>query len=269
MKTPANRYRRAAIAVALALLTAGAAAAASPAYSHFHLLGDYVLEVDGEVHVGAEMYSSDQVRAILVVSSKLKSPVLLWPKTFAVNSVNLMKMAREPDGGINLLPGAVMAEHPAMEIRNGTDVVFRVDGVEGVIKPKPALLGFQGMTSLTSHSPEYKMRADTYVPNQASLETLRSQGKDVRVQVYFGTWCPACGQMVPRIIKVAEDLQQSNVKIEFYGLPRGIVGDERAERYKIKSVPTGVVYVDGREVGRLTGEKWRSPEQSLVAMVGG
>ena len=255
-------------ALLLALAAVAPSGAASPAYKDFERMGDYILEVGGEVHAGAEMYSSHSVRAILVVSSKLPTPVLLWPGNGSVDAVNLMGMAKRDNGHIDLLPNAVVGSYGSFELRDGTDVAFTAKGVEAVVKPKPALLGFQGLEGLTSHSPEYRVRADTYSPEDESLEALRGLSKEVRVQVYFGSWCPACGQMVPRIMKVAENLAGSKVKVEFYGLPREIGTDPRAKRYNVKSVPTGVVYVDGKEVGRITGNEWRSPEQALRAMVG-
>ena len=69
--------------------------------------------------------------------------------------------------------------------------------------------------------------------------------------------------MVPRIMKLAEKLEGSKISFDFYGLPRGIVSDPEATRVDIHAVPTGVIYREGREIGRIEGAGWKVPELAL------
>jgi hypothetical protein len=64
-------------------------------------------------------------------------------------------------------------------------------------------------------------------------------------------------------MKVATELEGSHINLEFYGLPQGWGQHPVAGPLKILAVPTGVVYVDGKEVGRITGNQWQTPEVSL------
>ncbi len=254
----------------LALLGAAPAAAQAPpgeALVGFQPVGDYLLVVEGEAVPAAEVYSSETARAILVVSGKLPSPALLWPGTARVEAVSVMKMAKQPDGAVTLLPGAGLGGQGRFEIE-GLDVVFEVGGVSARLKPKPDLVGLQSIAALASEKPDYEHRSRIYQPSDAIVERLKKQPRNVKVEVFFGTWCPACGQMVPRIMKVAQQLDGSNVRVEFYGLPRQISDDPRAKRYGVQSVPTGIVFVDGKEKGRITGNGWRSPERALSDLLG-
>ncbi len=107
--------------------------------------------------------------------------------------------------------------------------------------------------------------ATAYTPSIPVLAKLRSQTEDVQVLVFFGSWCSACKQMVPRIMKVDEQLDGSKVQIDYYGLPQGraFSADTKASAMGIKSVPTGVVFLNGREIGRINGNGWKIPELAI------
>ena len=263
--------------LALALGLAGAAVAQTAAggqtgfapgqkVTGFKPIEDYQLLVGGEVDQEARIYSNP-TPAILVVTAELGSPVVLWPRTRAVESINMMKLAKG-DGGLDIYPDPVIGSHPQFRVQQ-LEVHFSVDGNQAVLRPRPPVIGLHGAASLRRESAKYAERADYYEPDTELLDRLRQDGRDVRVRVFFGTWCPACGQMVPRVLKVAEALEGSRLSFEFYGLPKGFSGEAEAEAYDVDSVPTGVVFVDGREAGRIAGTQWRSPEAAIDEILGG
>ncbi len=234
--------------------------------SGFQRTGDYLVELDGKTANGAEVYRSQAAQAVLIVASELPAPVLIRPRFQSVEKVNLLKLAKQADGSIDLLPNPTYAAEPGFRVE-GSDVVFSVEGRAVRLKPKPPLVGFQPPEEIYAHSPEYQQRAGYYQPADAVVEHLRTQGKSVRVQIFFGTWCPACGQTVPNILNVAEKTRGSKIQFAFYGLPREFSGDPEAKKLGIKSVPTGVIFVEGKEVGRLTGNDWRKPESALQKLI--
>jgi thiol-disulfide isomerase/thioredoxin len=95
--------------------------------------------------------------------------------------------------------------------------------------------------------------------------------KPVRVRVFFGSWCPHCKEQLPSLLRVEDELRGSSSKIQFeyYGLPQGFGKEPEAKKYNVGSVPTGIVFVDGMEVGRITGGDWSSPEKRLNALLNG
>lgn len=233
----------------------------------FKPIDDYQLMLGGEEAREARIYSNP-TPAILVVSKELGSPVVLWPRTRAVESINTMKLAKGEAGALDIYPDPVIATHPVFAVQ-GLEVRFSVNGNDAVLRPRPALTGLYGPTGLRENSAKYADRANYYEPSADVLDKLRGDGRDVRVRVFFGTWCPACGQMVPRILKVAERLEGSRLEFEFYGLPKGFAGEPEAEAYDVHSVPTGVVFVEGREAGRIAGTDWRSPEAAIHQILSG
>jgi len=93
----------------------------------------------------------------------------------------------------------------------------------------------------------------------------------VTVRVYFGSWCPHCRQHVPYILKVEDQLKGSQVKFEYVGLKKPPEGwnDPEVKKLNVKGVPTGIVYVGGKEIGRITGDNWNAPEIQLNKIVAG
>ena len=271
MPLTTDRTRRpsalAAWLIPLALLAASAVLAqGGQRMNGFLKTGDYLLELDGSLVEDAKVYRSQAAQAVLIVASNLEAPVLIRPRFRTVEKVNLLKLSENADGSIDLLPDPTYAQEEPFTVE-GTDVLFKVGELELALKPKPELVGFQDASAIYEHSPEYEQRAGYYEPAAEVVQKLREQSKNVEVKIFFGTWCPACGQTVPGIMKLAEQTQGSKIAFSFYGLARQFSGDVEAKRYGVRQVPTGVVLVDGKEAGRLTGNDWRRPESALRDLI--
>lgn len=269
---PAVAAPAAVLAAAVAILACPPALAQPPADAllrDFKPTGDFVLEVEGQKAEGAEIYQSERIAAILVVTSKLPAPALLQPRAGTVETVSLMSLARRPDGTIDVLADADLAPAGRFSLED-ENVRFSVGGKNAVLKPKPHLLGLHDAEDLLADKPEYARGARGYRPYEPSVEALKAIDKPVRVRVYFGSWCPACANWVPPLLKVVEQLEGSNVEFEFYGLPQGFQGEPAAEADDVHGVPTAIVWVGGKEVGRLANaEAWKLPESTLVEILNG
>lgn len=263
--------RTARILLALALAAGLPLAAQSPTdevQRGFELIDDYRLMGSDDRPVKASIYSSSATKAILIVPQDISTPrVILWPRSRTVESLHLMKVQTRPGGFAEVKKDPVAGRHDPFSV-NGTKVRFQIDDRGFYLEPKPPLVGLFDAAGMLERSAVYSNRSESYQADQEKLEELGGLDSDVRVRVYFGTWCPACGQMVPRILRVAEGVGESSLKFEFYGLPRSFSGDLEAKRDAVKSVPTGIVFVDGKEVGRIAGNDWRKPEQALLELLG-
>jgi thiol-disulfide isomerase/thioredoxin len=260
--------RRAAITLAaVAVAVPAAAQGADAVLRDFQLTGDWVLEIAGKPAKNAEIYLSQRVPAFLIVAPELASPTLLVPRERTVNTVSFMKLAKR-GSTIDILADAVVT--PVGRITpEGEEVRFAVDGKALVMKPRPHLLGRHDLSGMLGYSPEYRRKAEAYKPDATALATLKAAKQPVKVRVYFGSWCPFCSQHVPHLLRVAEELEGSRVSFEFYGLPQGeaFAKDPVAKRDDVHGVPTGIVYVGGKEVGRIEGGEWAKPEQTLREIV--
>jgi thiol-disulfide isomerase/thioredoxin len=254
--------------LALAILAALPAAGqqADAVLRGFQPTGDYLLELAGERVPAAEIYRSDRVPAFLVVAPGV-SPFLLLPREGSVATVSIMKLARRGDGSLDVLADAQLVPAGRFALDEEA-VVFSVEGRSARLEPRPFLLGSQNLSAMLDYSPEYRRKAGTYRPDAKAMASLTGQTAPVRVLVYFGSWCSFCTQYVPLLLKVADELEGSRVAFEFYGLPQtGLREEPRARRDDVHGVPTGIVYVGGKEVGRIQGTDWQRPEQALQRLV--
>ena len=147
--------------------------------------------------------------------------------------------------------------------------MFTYEGKPAVLKQKPYLLGMQVGETLRDYKPEYARTADNYRPLSTVIDSLKQNGKPATVRVYFGSWCPACTRLVPRMLKLEEQLDGSKRSFEYYGLPKPLTDDPEAARMKVRGVPTAVVLAGDDELGRLSGNDWNQVERSLQKILSG
>jgi len=228
--------------------------------------GDYVLLVNGKQDKGAEIYQNAKIPAYLILATALPSPVLLTPGAGNVETVNLMKVAKQKDGSVDLLADAALAPQGKFQIQ-GETVAFTSEGKQASLSPNPPLLGLKKNADLKAHNPEYARTAKGYSPNPAKIAALKKERQPVTVRVFFGSWCPHCREHVPLLLKVEDQLEGSKIHFEYYGLPKDFK-DPEVKRMGIKSVPTAVVYVNGLAAGRMEGQDWVTPEVSLSKLLG-
>ncbi len=252
----------------LALLAAGPLLAVQAATADFQP-SDYVVTVDG-VPVRADVWQSRIAGELLILSDELGSPVRLILREARVETVQFMKVDKRSDGGLTLLPDASDRSLGKFKVaEGGQGVSFRMDGRTIELKQKPPLLGSQDLDGMKAYSRDYVRLAEAYKPSKPILDRLRAEGRPVRVEVFFGSWCPACQQMVPRIMKVADELAGSNIEVDFYGLPQGdgFSKDPKVKALKITGVPTAVVFIGDREGGRISANGWKIPELTLNGLL--
>lgn len=253
-----------AAALALPLL---AQVPADAVLSGFQPDGDYLFELDGNDLPHAELYHSDRAVAYLIMAPELPAPILVNLRSRAVESVHLMKVVKRGDGSVDLLADATLQPLGQFNI-DGQEVVFTIDGKPAKLKRKPSLVGPQTADELRSYDPGYGRGAEQYGPSEEALDRLRAQSKDVVVRVFFGSWCSVCKRYVPNLMRIDDELAGSKVHFDYYGLPRDFSSDPEASRFDVKGVPTAIVFVNGKEVGRLSGNDYRRPETAINRLLG-
>ena len=230
---------------------------------------DYVVKLDGRP-LAAEVWQSRLAGHLLILSDELGTPVRLVLREARAETVQLLKIDKRQDGGLTVLPDAAGRDLGKFTVAPGAaGVTFSLDGKTVELGQKPALLGDQDLSGMKGYSRDYVRLAEEYKPSQAFINKLRAEGRPVRVEVYFGTWCPFCQEMVPRMMRVAEELEGSRIEVEFYGLPQGdaFSRDPKASALNITGVPTGVVFIGDQEIGRIKTNGWKIPELTLNGML--
>ena len=234
----------------------------------FARTGEYLLMVNGKPAPAYEIYKNDTLPAYLILSPALPSAVLLTPRTMAVETVPTAKVVRQQDGTVGLAADADLKPQGQFKLE-GDKVVFTSDGRKGSLGPNPPLLGFQKPAALNNHSPEYVVSARGYKPNAQAVAALKKRAKPVKVKVFFGSWCPHCREHLPYLMRIEQELKGAPIQFEYYGLPQRFANEPEAKKYRVDGVPLGIVFVDGKEVGRISRDDWEAPEARLHSILTG
>jgi thiol-disulfide isomerase/thioredoxin len=258
----------AAILAAVLTLPGDPALAQAATQAVFEPLANWTLELDGTPSDAAEVLYSRDAGAFLIVAPELPSPTLLSARTRQVASVQSLKLAPTADGGYELLPNAVSGQEGSFERDAEGRVRFSTAGKSAVLVQRPWILGFQGPRKIRAMNAQYDRRARQYAPNAEALAELQEAGDDVRVDVYFGEWCPHCAQVVPRVLRVEEALGDGAPKFRYYGLPEAMGNDPVTKQRGLTGVPTAIVFRNGEEIGRVYGPSFERPETALAAVLG-
>lgn len=269
----AGKAAVAALAV-LAAFTAGALAAQSvPADAvlrNFELSGDFVLAIDGKEQPKAEIYFSESARAYILIASDFPSPILISAATQSVDTIDLMKVAKQPTGTIDLLADAVMQPAGKYAV-DGPNISFGYSGRKLRMSPRPYLLGKHTGAELLAHNPAYVRKANAYTPDAAILKRLKAQKEPVRILTFFGSWCPHCSAHVPLLLKVEQGLAGGKIQFEYLGMPKGpAFGDvPEGKQFKVTGVPTSILFIGDKEIGRIPNSQWSNPEVALDLQLNG
>ncbi len=114
-----------------------------------------------------------------------------------------------------------------------------------------------------------------YTPVYNETERIKSAGvKDIRIEVFYGTWCGDSRREVPRMIKILETsgVKPAQVSLIALGgsdsLYKQSPGKEESGK-GIFRVPVFIVYKNGKEAGRINEYPVLSLEKDLYAILGG
>jgi thiol-disulfide isomerase/thioredoxin len=253
----------AALAVAGATPAAAQQIPADAVLRDFQPFGEYVLEVGGAPLTDLKMYRSTPAgSAVLITGPGIPAPLLVVPRERVVKRVPANKVVVGTDGVAYVLADAQIARESAFAME-GRDVIFTIGTATARLREKPYLVGLHPASDLAQHDVGYAFRSRSYTPSQPVVQALRQVRTPVKVRVFFGSWCPHCSDTVPKIMKVGEALAGSAVQLEYYGLPTGFGNEPEAKRLGITAVPTGVVFRNGQEIGRISGFEWGIPELAI------
>jgi hypothetical protein len=142
---------------------------------------------------------------------------------------------------------------------------------ETVLSPYPAedLVGPVGREAILKHNPDWEGTAAAYQPVPDAIARLRTLGREVRIEVYFGSWCSDCAAHIPAFFKILDLVDSPLIKVRYTGLPRD--RDKRGPYTggrEIARIPTIIISVDGREAGRIVETPKKTLEEDLAAILG-
>lgn len=117
-----------------------------------------------------------------------------------------------------------------------------------------------GYSWMNSGYPEYN-------PNDNAVQYLASAEDEVQYLVYFGTWCPDTQRELPKFFKIMDEARISKDNIQLYAVNEEKQGAPGISENNISYVPTFIVKMNGKEIGRVTENPEQTLEQDFADMI--
>ena len=216
---------------------------------------DFALEVDGKAVPEARFYGErDSTRLLIEAPGLAKVAILKRDATKEVTAIDVARVRiDEPTDTARVSPGAEKGAPTSTYTVDGVkgEVILFVGDQRVKILPKLPLLGPATREQILLHTPQYKKAIHEYTPDPKELSFLRSCKEQVNIEVYFGTWCPHCKEVVPKFMKSIEMAANPNLKVSYTGLPKNFGESELARARSVTQIPTFIFSTNGKEFGRL------------------
>ncbi len=233
----------------------------------FEPFGKYQLLADGEVLTDGAVAVAQRAGNVMLLQSKaFGGGILLKPAQSSVEQLPAGAVVEELDGTYAVRTQPKPKPLPNFEIVEG-GITFPLGEIEVTMRHAPDKLGFYAGKELLSTNAGYKFTARSYVPDYSVLKTLETAQSGVRVRLFFGSWCPACSEKLPRMLRVQKELSTDKFDFQYYGLPSPFRDEPEAKKFGVKSVPTAVILRGDTEIGRIQGNDWIAPEKSLERLL--
>ena len=126
--------------------------------------------------------------------------------------------------------------------------------------------------------PNYKAWFDqsynSYTVDTETAGQVRPLLKDMRMQIFLGTWCGDSRRETPRMLRLLKEAGMDSTRVDL------IFVDNTSRQYKqspeheerglnIHHVPTFILYVQGKEKGRIVESPVVSLEKDMLAILSG
>jgi len=118
-------------------------------------------------------------------------------------------------------------------------------------------------------NPEWKKIYDDYRPDPQLIENLRNRAPELKADVYFAYWCDDSKNHVPVFLKILDELQVPEFKINFYEVEKKATADQKfyVEDMMVEKVPTFIFYANDFELGRIVENPKNSILQDMMIIV--
>lgn len=116
----------------------------------------------------------------------------------------------------------------------------------------------------------YRPGYNDYEPKKEVIEKLQPLIKDVKIELFMGTWCEDSHRDVPHLYKILDQLDYNESNMDVYAVSEEKTTPEGFEKDKnIIQVPTIIFYKDGNELGRIVEYSIRTLEEDMYDILSG
>ena len=135
---------------------------------------------------------------------------------------------------------------------------------------KGNLIGFANKESFNQapYNAWFTKNYDSYKPDAATIEALKSALKGYKIKGFMGTWCGDSKRETPRFFKILEMANFNLKNVELITVNRSKrTPDNLQEGFNIIRVPTFIFYKNDKEVGRYVEYARQTLEKDILKIV--
>jgi thiol-disulfide isomerase/thioredoxin len=230
---------------------------------------DYRIEVDGRVSSDAGLYLMVGKPYMLIYGSSLDNAfVLSTNEPKVVRPVKKDQITTKSDLEVVLPESSFTAATPIPWMQDGpTAAIFYAGQRRFRIGRLDPIVGPTTYQDIVNYSPVWKIGMDQYTPDANDVAWLRSYREKVTIEVWFGSWCPHCQQVLPMFFKALQAAANPNIEVTYYGVPREFGNYTPAVQKDVKGLPTLIFLKGGRELGRIRGGPEKGPFEAEVVRI--
>ena len=259
-------------------------------YRDFGLTGEYKLYLNRTLQDKAEVYHSPPARSWLVLNTNYPGGKALLldsrsRKIFTLPGDNFLKasnvldtLAIRSDSTLKEL-GEIrfQAKKGTMGKSMGWSYEDKKAGISLRLRPSGDFKGTAGIDGLLRIAPQYRRDTAAYkkMVNGSKEESAwladlkklvaKHNARTMTVEVYFGTWCPTCKQVIGKIMFLDRELP--GIRFSYYGFSSIKEEYEKNDKWvknKILKLPTVVIRKNGKEIGRAHSNHWDRPVITML-----
>jgi thiol-disulfide isomerase/thioredoxin len=113
----------------------------------------------------------------------------------------------------------------------------------------------------------FKSGYDSYKPDASQVKTI-SQAVGLHIEVFGGTWCDDTHELLPEFYKVmdAANVKDSQITLHLVNRDKK-TKDGSAEKYNVTNVPTFVIFLSGKQMGKIVESTKKSIEADIAELL--
>ena len=134
-----------------------------------------------------------------------------------------------------------------LQVFGQTEVIYEANGTK-LIK------GFMTQQELATDTAFswFHTNQEHYIPNQATLEAMRSNRDSINIIAFGGTWCGDTKTILPKFFRITDAAGLSPDRVTLLGVDHNKKTIQHlSEAFNVTRVPTFIVMKNGREIGRV------------------
>ncbi|GAL84379.1 thioredoxin-like protein [Sporocytophaga myxococcoides] len=130
------------------------------------------------------------------------------------------------------------------------------------------LTGKTDIKEVNSNFPWFSEGYNLYQPDTTIIKPLSDKGSKLSFIVFGGTWCGDTQRELPKFYKITDEANIKKEKITLYLLNHDKKSPEKLEKkYKIHSIPTFIILINGKEAGRIVESPQNTLEKDLLEIL--